>query len=288
VVTLEQNAGALHFFGEEMAKHKRTVEQRFWAKVIKTDDCWIWIGAIGSEGYGRFTDDIPKTIAPHRYSYKLKHGAIPEGMVVRHMCHNPLCVNPVHLKLGTQEQNIADKKHNTNKNPKRIKLTKEEKIQIRFWTYVDKNGPKIPHMETNCWAWIGGVRGEGYGGYWNGKTNVIAPRYSYELTYGPITEGNLICHKCDNPKCVRPDHLFEGTPGDNSRDRTQKGRQRGGPERGSRHHSAKLNEDKVLEIRRIWDNTPNKVGLHEKIGKSFGVSAGTISGIVKRVTWIHI
>lgn len=274
-----------------MAKPKKGIKERFWAKVIKTEDCWFWIAAVNEFGHGKFTNSERRTVKAHRYSYELHAGPIPEGLVVRHMCNNPSCVNPDHLALGTQLDNIADQKHNKGKGrPKQIRLTKEEKIQRRFWTYVNKDGQTMPHMKSNCWEWAGGTKGAGgYGGYWNGKTNVIAPRYSYELTYGPIAEGNFICHKCDNPYCVRPDHLFEGTPSDNSRDRTQKGRQKGGPERGSRHHSSKLTEYDVIEIRQIWDsNTKNRSGLNKQLSERYGVSPTTISEIIHRKIWVHI
>lgn len=268
---------------------RKTVDERFWAKVIKTDTCWFWVAATNKFGHGKFY--IPATkkmIKAHRYSYELHIGPIPEGLIVRHMCNNPSCVNPTHLKLGTQLDNVADQRYNKSK-PKQIKLTKEQKIQRRFWTYVNKNGQTMAHMESNCWEWTGGMRSpDGYGGYWNGKTNVMAPRYSYELANGPITEGNFICHKCDNPYCIRPDHLFEGTSGDNSRDRTQKGRQKGGPERGSRHHSSKLTEQDIIEIRKRWDTTPRINGLNKILSKEYNVSPTTISEIVNRKLWTHI
>ena len=87
----------------------------------------------------------------------------------------------------------------------------------RFWRKV-KHG-------SGCWEWQGAkVRG-GYGFFWDGKRNGVAHRYSYELAYGPIPSGKIVCHHCDNPPCVRPDHLFCGTHSDNENDKYAKGRE---------------------------------------------------------------
>lgn len=101
---------------------KKTLEQRFWAKVDKTDDCWLWSGSKsglyghGEIGRGRRTEGKVKT---HRLSWELHNGSIPKGMHVLHKCDNGLCVNPDHLFLGTQKDNMVDmakKGRNRNQN----------------------------------------------------------------------------------------------------------------------------------------------------------------------------
>lgn len=85
-----------------------------------------------------------------------------------------------------------------------------------FWSLVDKS--------SDCWTWKGNIDSKGYGRvHCNGKRQ-RAHRVSYELSIGEIPSGMLICHHCDNRKCVRPDHLFVGTASDNSLDCTKKGR----------------------------------------------------------------
>ena len=83
------------------------VEDRFWEKVDKTKDCWLWTGDINSAGYGRITDYWQKILV-HRFSYELAHGPIPEGMVILHLCDVKLCVRPEHLKVGTYSDNMKD------------------------------------------------------------------------------------------------------------------------------------------------------------------------------------
>jgi hypothetical protein len=92
-------------------KHRGTTdlitrEQRFWKKVDKSGDCWNWTGTVNADGYGQFWKGNGKRCEPaHRYAYRLLVGTIPEGLQIDHICHNPPCVNPDHLRLATCKQN---------------------------------------------------------------------------------------------------------------------------------------------------------------------------------------
>ena len=81
--------------------------ERFWAKVDKSGDCWLWTASKTKEGYGYFRFDGAMRKA-HRMSWLLTNGEIPEGMLVCHTCDNPSCVNPKHLWLGTNRDNMDD------------------------------------------------------------------------------------------------------------------------------------------------------------------------------------
>ncbi len=89
------------------------ITERFWSKVDRSGDCWLWTGARHARGYGAVMvgsrrDGTRRMTYAHRISYELTNGPIPSGMLVRHACDNPPCVNPAHLLAGTQTDNMRD------------------------------------------------------------------------------------------------------------------------------------------------------------------------------------
>ncbi len=147
-------------------------------------------------------------------------------------------------------------------------------IAIRFWRKVNK-GPV-----NECWEWIGGLDHRGYGkmgeGPAGGKTLAVH-RVSYELHFGPIPEGQLVCHRCDNRRCVNPAHFFLGTQKDNMQDCKNKDRHHA----KSRHYKSKITTEisqRVLELR--------KAGMsHEKISKEIGTCRQSVSNILSGNHW---
>jgi len=82
-------------------------KEKFWTLIEKTDTCWIWQGPKDKDGYGRYNMK-PTRYGAHRLAYLWTKGDIPAGYVVMHSCDNPGCVNPDHLSVGTQIDNIKD------------------------------------------------------------------------------------------------------------------------------------------------------------------------------------
>tara|TARA_R110000751_G_C13691239_1_gene472360 strand:- start:309 stop:848 length:540 start_codon:yes stop_codon:yes gene_type:complete len=130
-----------------------------------------------------------------------------------------------------------------------------------------------------CWLWNKARITKGYGHLRRDGTMVLAHRAMFEMFVGPIPDGMFVLHKCDNPPCVNPEHLFLGTQKENMADKIAKGR--GNHAKGEANSSAKLTEAQVLEIRSATE-------IHREIGVLFGVAQQTVSNIKNRRTWQHI
>lgn len=134
-----------------------------------------------------------------------------------------------------------------------------------------------------CWLWTSYLDKCGYGHFKLNQKTEQAHRVSYRLYVGEIPEGMCVCHKCDTPDCVNPNHLFIGTQLDNVEDREKKGR--GGRADGEKAGSAKLTDKEVLEIRRKYK--PYKYQA-KTLAEEYGVRLRTIRKILCRKTWKHI
>jgi hypothetical protein len=152
-------------------------------------------------------------------------------------------------------------------------LTSIEGLRDRFMEKV------APEPINGCWIWAGSKTKDGYGMFFDGVKTARAHRVAYRLWHGPIRQGMSVLHKCDNPSCVNPTHLFLGTQKDNVDDMRQKNRATN--VRGTQHGRAKLTEDQVKAIR--TDGRKQK-----EIAMAYGVSHGLVSLIKRRVIWAHI
>lgn len=138
----------------------------------------------------------------------------------------------------------------------------------------------IPEPNSGCWLWISAATPKGYGYFTHDNRTVRAHRFAWQHKYGPITGGLFVCHKCDVPSCVNPDHLFLGTNDDNVQDKIKKGRipQYRGQVNGIRNGMAKLCPEAVFLIRQ--SHQPSRI-----LADQFGVSEATISRARKRLLW---
>ena len=160
-------------------------------------------------------------------------------------------------------------------------MAARKSIADRFWSKVDVRGP------DECWPWKAGRYRAGYGTFSNARTTVTTHRQAWVLMNGPIPQGMCVCHRCDNPPCVNPGHLFLGTPLDNMRDMIAKGRRRvGAPSklRGEDHPRSKLTDTEVREIR-AW----REAGFPgTQIAIAYGVTHSTVNRIASRRRWTHL
>jgi hypothetical protein len=137
--------------------------------------------------------------------------------------------------------------------------------------------------KSRCWNWKGVISKDGYGQMGIGRGCVQrAHRVSYKTFIGHIPDGMLVCHHCDNPRCVNPYHLFLGTPSDNTRDMVKKGRNRNPT--GENHKQSKLKEEEVLQIRRFFSYG---IALKE-VAEAYGICFQTVSAIGNLKSWKHL
>lgn len=169
-------------------------------------------------------------------------------------------------------------------------MAKSANIKERFLKKVQKT--------DSCWLWAASKNNWGYGQFnMNGKMQ-RSHRVSYELFIGEIPDGLFVCHSCDTPACVNPDHLWIGSHADNTRDKMKKGRhvsavgekhwsrtQSEKVPRGEEHSNSKLTETQVLKIREKYATGKYS---HRGLGKEFDVDSATIGRIIRRTQWKHL
>jgi hypothetical protein len=150
-------------------------------------------------------------------------------------------------------------------------------------TLAERFSRRVEKSDDGCWLWTGYRGRDGYGcisAGGAGGRSLLAHRVAWTIHNGPIPEGLNVLHKCDQPRCVRVDHLFLGTQADNMRDCAAKGR----TVRGERSQHAKLSADHVREIRRRCTTGESQ----SAIASMFGVHYETVRQIVHRRNWSHI
>lgn len=205
-----------------------------------------------------------------------EHGATNVGRFCSRLCRNNTGVKKKCPSCGI-DMTLSQSQYKLSPNKCcsidcRKKMVSEED---RFWWYAVK--------KDGCWEWTGETNPRGYGRLKvDGYRRVQAHRFSYEIHKGAIPEGMLVLHKCDNPPCTNPDHLFLGTTQDNTDDMIRKGRKI--VIRGNNLPQAKINDESVRDIR----SRCSKGESQKSVALHYGLSQSSVSLIVNRINWSHI
>lgn len=163
-------------------------------------------------------------------------------------------------------------------------------MEIAIQTLETLKAKTKENPTTGCWEWQKSLSKEGgYGGVRHNKTRWKAHRLAYFLVHGEIPKRRVLCHTCDNPPCINPEHLFPGTQKDNTKDAIQKHRHSFRTnfihKKGEDHIHAKLTERKVRRIRFLRGIKHLQLS---QLAEMFNISIKTISRIVNRTAWNHI
>jgi hypothetical protein len=233
------------------------VLQRIQALTETIGDCDVWAGCKYENTPSIWVSPTHRAQSVRRLLWESVYGVIPPGVHVGTICATYGCVKIGHLALREASWRAP------------------RDIRALFDSYVVRT--------PSCWIWNGKCDKDGYGRFYGDRDrrNIHrANRWAWIFAYGAIPDGLSVCHRCDNPPCVNPEHLFLGTTYENMQDRNAKNRQA----RGHRNGLSKLTPEMVLEIR-------NRFLLGEtetKLGRVFGVSQSAISTIVLHKRWTHI
>lgn len=150
-------------------------------------------------------------------------------------------------------------------------------VSARFWRRVDRSGGP-----DACWPWVGTRFPNGYGQFVvTSSRRAVAHRVAFQLAVGPVPDGLMVCHECDNPACVNPGHLFAGTQSDNMLDCAMKGRAVGAftsdDSRGEKNANARLTDEAVARLREERAAGARCIDL----ARRFGISRSHVSNLTR-------
>ena len=236
-----------------MKPYSEIDQSAFWKKTEVCGDCIVWIGQKSANGAGVLTltrDRRTLNFKAHRVAHWLHYGHMPDELFCIHACGTIACVNPKHLYLSDRKKGIA---------------------APRLLRQIDMSS------RSECWEFNGYREPKsGYGIFCDdaGKT-AIAHRAMFELYAGPIPKGGMILHRCDNPPCCNPSHLYFGDHAQNMIDRSERGRT------ASVRGNFKIDEGAALAIKK--DDRS-----HDTVAADYGVSRTTVSFIKSGKRWVGL
>lgn len=252
--------------------YSKKTQDLFWKKVIKQDNpdaCWIWSAYCNHFGHGTFGYDRKSGLA-HRFSYEIATNIkLNEGEIVRHKCNNAPCVNPRHLHIGTRMDNYLDTLKPVEDwivivNRKDVlphPLSETEKLIKRFCDSYEELD------DNSCWIWKMSLSHKGYGRIQINGKGTYAHRFAWILhNKEDISETIFVCHSCDNPKCVNPNHLWLGTPQQNMDDKCAKGRAYYHPKGKLNFKSRKHNDELYTEAFNMYKSGMTHLQISRKTG----------------------
>jgi hypothetical protein len=149
-------------------------------------------------------------------------------------------------------------------------------IEERFWAKVQKT--------DGCWLWTGSKMPKGYGSFGYGRRTRTAHRMAFEWAKGPVPPGLFVCHHCDTPACVNPDHLYAGTAQQNTDDMMRRGRRRDGGPKPNEAYNQKLNPVAIRVIRYLRSRGVSG----PRLARAYRLDHTTVYAICKREVWKHV